>query len=236
MAVVISREVRDFETAGVGAASPIPAAACILAEQLHAPHAQIIILESQLKEYYPFPTGHSELHFLAQRGDLDLFFLSGIQIDRQGNINLHVIGDYDAPKMRLPGAYGSAMLYYMAHRVILFRTEHTTRTFVEKVDFITAPGMTPANVHREGGPTLVVTPKAILAWDRQAGEWVLEAVHPRSSLEEVKEKTGFAVKISPSIKMTPPPTDKELFTLRTVVREKMKHVDSAFAQEKIRSV
>ena len=118
------------------------------------PMPQIIILESQLKEYYPFPAGHSELHFLAQRGELDLFFLSGIQIDRQGNINLHVIGDYDAPKMRLPGAYGSAMLYYMAHRVILFRTEHTRRTFVEKVDFITAPGITPANVHREGGPNL----------------------------------------------------------------------------------
>jgi len=234
MAVVISREVRDFETVGVGAASPIPAAACILAEQLHAPNAQIIILESHLKEYYPFPEGHSELHFLAQRGDLDLFFLSGIQIDRQGNVNLHVIGDYQTPNMRLPGAYGSAMLYYMAHRVILFRTEHTRRTFVEKVDFITAPGITPTNVYREGGPTLVVTPKAILGWDRQAGEWMLEAFHPGSSLEEVKENTGFPIKNSPSIKMTPLPTEQELFILRTVVREKLKHDYPAFAQEKIR--
>jgi glutaconate CoA-transferase subunit B len=82
----------------------------------------------------------------------------------------------------------------------------------------------------------VVTPKAILAWDRQAGEWMLEAFHPGSSLEGVKENTGFPIKNSPSIKMTPPPTDRELFTLRTVVREKMKHVDSAFAQKKIRSV
>lgn len=236
MAVVISREVRDFETVGVGAASPIPAAGCILAEQLHVPHAQIIILESQLKEYYPFSEGHSGLHFLAQKGDLDLFFLSGIQIDRQGNINLHVIGDYQTPNMRLPGAYGSAMLYYMAHRVILFRTEHTRRTFVEKVDFITAPGMSPPSVHREGGPTLVVTPKAVLAWDRQAGEWMLEAFHPGSSLEEVKENTGFALKVSRFIKMTPPPTDRELSTLRTVVREKLKYIYPAFAQEKIRPV
>ncbi len=75
MAVIISREVRDFETIGVGAASPIPAAGCILAEQLQAPHITLIILGS--KEYYPFPAGSSELHFLAQRGDLDLFFLSG---------------------------------------------------------------------------------------------------------------------------------------------------------------
>jgi glutaconate CoA-transferase subunit B len=234
MAIVISREVRDFETIGVGAASPIPAAGSILAEELHAPHAQIIILGSREKKYYPFPAGSSELHFIAQRGDLDLFFLSGIQIDRQGNINLHVLGDYENPKMRLPGAYGSAMLYYMAHRVILFRTEHTPRSFVEKVDFVTAPGVTPANVHREGGPTLVVTPKAILTWDRQAEEWILEAIHPGSSLEEVKENTGFALKASASVQWTPPPTDRELVTLRTVVREKLKRIYPEFAQKKIR--
>ena len=232
MAVVISREVRDFETVGVGAASPIPASGCILAEQVHASHINLIILGS--REYYPFPAGGSELHFLAQRGDLDLFFLSGIQIDSRGNINLHVLGDYESPQMRLPGAYGSAMLYYMAHRVILFRTEHTKRTFVEKADFVTAPGITPANVHREGGPTKVVTPKALLAWDRQNGGWILEAVHPGSSMDEVKENTGFALKISGSAKTTPPPTERELLALRTVVREKMMRIYPDFAEKKIR--
>ena len=232
MAVVISREVRDFETVGVGAASPIPASGCILAEQLQAPHINLIILGSS--EYYPFPGGGSELHFLAQRGDLDLFFLSGIQIDSRGNINLHVIGDYRSPQMRLPGAYGSAMLYYMAHRVVLFRTEHTKRTFVEKVDFVTAPGITPANVHREGGPTKVVTPKALLAWDRKVGRWLLESVHPGSSLEEVKENTGFELGMLNSLSMTPPPTEKELSTLRTVVREKLKKVYPDFAEKKIK--
>jgi glutaconate CoA-transferase subunit B len=236
MAIIISREVRDFEMIGVGAVSPIPAAGSILAEQLHASHAQIMILGSNEKKYYPFPGGSSELHFLAQRGDLDLFFLSGLQIDRKGNINLHVIGDYEAPKMRLPGAYGSAMLYYMAHRVILFRTEHTTRTFVEKVDFITAPGATPANVHREGGPTLVVTPKATLAWDQLSQEWTLESVHPGSYLEDVKANTGFPLKVAASIKKTPFPSDQELFTLRTVVRDKLKSIYPEFAQKKIRSV
>jgi glutaconate CoA-transferase subunit B len=232
MAVVISREVRDFETVGVGAASPIPASGCILAEQLQAPHINLIILGSS--EYYPFPGGGSELHFLAQRGDLDLFFLSGIQIDSRGNINLHVIGDYQSPQMRLPGAYGSAMLYYMAHRVVLFRTEHTKRTFVEKVDFVTAPGITPAKVHRKGGPTKVVTPKALLAWDRQDGRWLLESVHPGSSVEEVKENTGFELGMLSSLTMTPPPTEKELSTLRTVVREKLKRVYPDFAEKKIK--
>jgi glutaconate CoA-transferase subunit B len=233
MAVVISREVRNFETVGVGATSPIPASGCILAEQLQAPHIDLIILGSA--EYYPFPAGGSELHFLAQRGDLDLFFLSGIQIDRRGNINLHVIGDYESPQMRLPGAYGSAMLYYMAHRVVLFRTEHTRRTFVEKVDFVTAPGITPAKVYREGGPTKVVTPKATLAWEREKGGWLLEAVHPGSSVEEVKDNTGFDLQMAQSFHSTPPPTEKELTTLRTAVREKLKRIYPEFAEKKIRT-
>lgn len=234
MAVVISREVRDQETVGVGMASPVPAAGCILAEQLHAPHATIIILGSE--EYYPFPGGSSELHFLAQRGELDLFFLSGVQIDRKGNINLHVIGDYDSPSLRLPGAYGSAMLYYMAHRVILFRTEHTRRTFVEKVDFVTAAGVTPPNVHREGGPTLVVTPKALVAWDQGAGEWVLSAVHPGSSLADVKENTGFPFRSAEPLISTPPPTERELMVLRTTVREKLRRIYPDFADQKIRGL
>jgi len=233
MAVVISREVRDKETVGVGAASPIPAAGCLLAEQLQAPQATIIILGS--KEYFPFTTGSSELHFLAQRGELDLFFFSGIQIDKRGNINLHLIGDYHSPDMRLPGAYGSAMIYYMAHRVILFRTEHSLRTFVEKVDFITAAGATPTSVYREGGPTMVVTPKAIMAWNKQGEEWMLSSYHPGSSVEDVQQNTGFALKVSPQVHMTPPPTGQELRLLRTAVREKLSQIYPDFAAKKILS-
>ncbi len=231
MAIIISREVRNLETVGVGAASPIPAAGCLLAEQLHAPQATIIILGS--KEYHPFLGGSSELHFLAQRGELDLFFLSGLQIDSLGNINLHVLGDYQAPKMRLPGAYGSAMLYYMARRVILFRTEHTRRTFVEKVDFVTAPGITSARVYRPGGPTKVVTPKAILGWDRTNKKWYLESLHPGITVADVLENTGFPLEIPSSLTITLSPTDKELQTLRTTVRAKLEKIYPEFAQQKI---
>ena len=79
MAVLIARQVRDGETVAVGAVSPIPAAGCVLAEQTHAPDIRLIILDCEA--YYPFSGGSSALHFLAQRGELDLFFLSGIQID-----------------------------------------------------------------------------------------------------------------------------------------------------------
>lgn len=232
MAVVLSRQVRDFETTGVGAASPIPAAGAILAAQTHAPHANLIILGS--REFYPFQTGSSELHFLAQRGDLDLFFLSCIQVDRRGNFNLHVIGDYESPSLRMAGAYGSGMLYYMAHRVILFRTEHTRRTFVEKVDFITGAGVTPENFYREGGPAMVVTPKAVVAWDKAAGEWVLETVHGGSSVVDVRENTGFELRTAPQVGPTAPPSPEELRLLRTVVREKLKEIYPDFARTKIK--
>jgi glutaconate CoA-transferase subunit B len=102
------------------------------------------------------------------------------------------------------------------------------------VDFVTAPGITPAKVHREGGPTKVVTPKALLAWDRQAERWLLESVHPGASVEEVKANTGFELGMLRSFTMTPPPTEKELSTLRTVVREKIKKVYPDFAEKKIK--
>ena len=231
MAVTIAREVRDGETVGVGAVSPIPAAGCILAEQLHVPHITLIILDCE--EYYPFPAGSSELHFLAQRGELDLFFLSGIQIDRRGDFNLHVIGDYKSPTVRMAGAYGSAMLYYMAHRVILFRDQHTKRVFVEKVDFVTGAGVTPENVYREGGPALVVTPKAVLGWDKTAGGWSLDRFQPGSSIEDVRENTGFDLRVSPTVSLNQPPTTEELRVLRTVVKEKLARSYPDFVRDKI---
>jgi glutaconate CoA-transferase, subunit B len=231
LAVTIAREVRDGETVGVGAVSPIPAAGCILAEQLHAAHITLIILDCE--EYYPFPAGSSELHFLAQRGELDLFFLSGIQIDRRGNFNLHVIGDYTSPTVRMAGAYGSAMLYYMAHRVILFRDQHTKRVFVEKVDFVTGAGVTPENIYREGGPALVVTPKAVLGWDKTVGKWSLDRFQPGSSIEDVRENTGFDLRVSPTVSLNQPPTTEELRVLRTVVKEKLARSYPDFVRNKI---
>ncbi|MBI4233799.1 MAG: CoA synthetase [Chloroflexi bacterium] len=231
MAVVMAREVHNGETAAVGAHSPVPAAACILAEQTHAPEATIIILA--LEEYYPFTGGSSEFHFLAQRGGLDLFFISGIQIDRHGNFNLHVIGEYRAPRVRAAGAYGSAMLYYMARRVILFRTEHTRRTFVEQVDFVTAAGSSPASVHRIGGPTLLVTPLAVLSFDKEAKGWTLASLHPGVSLEQVQDNTGFPLQVGPRLRVTAPPTQEELRVLRTVVREKLAPAYPEFARDRL---
>lgn len=229
MAVVISREVRNGETVATGLASAVPAAGCILAEQTHAPDATLIILGS--RQYYPFPAGSSELHFMAQRGELDLFFLSPLQIDCGGSINLHLAGSYDEPALRLPGAYGSVLLYRVARRVILFRTEHTRRTFVGKVDFVTAAGVPPENATREGGPSVVVTPRALFAWDADGKRWILAAVQPGSTVTDIEANTGFPLVVPQPVSATPPPTRQELRVLRTRVREKLRSIYPGFADK-----
>src|SRR3974390_1063425 len=103
MAILMSREVRDGEVSACGALSQIPAAGLLLAKALHAPAAELIILNTVFR---PFHTSR-QFHFLAQRGELGLFFVSGVQIDRHGNYNLHQIGtDPERPKVRFPGGYG----------------------------------------------------------------------------------------------------------------------------------
>lgn len=232
LAVLLSRYVRDWETAACGMVSPVPAAALLLAEQTHAPHATIIILGSE--EYDPFRrkgySGSTEFHFMAQRGDLELFFVSGVQIDREGNFNLHVIGDHEAPQLRLPGAYGTGMLYYMAKRVVLFRTEHTKRSLVERVDFVTATGSSPESVHRPGGPVALVTTRAVFDWEKA---WVLRSVHPGSSVEDVLQNMGFKPQVPKKVDVTTEPTEEELELLRTVVKAKLMDIYPEFAATSI---
>ncbi len=105
MAAVIACEVRDGETVAVGTLSPIPAAGVLLARARHAPRAAVIIINHE--DYWPFHNGSKEFYDFAQRGKLDLFFLSGGQIDQFGNLNLIAIGDHDHPAIRLPGGAGN---------------------------------------------------------------------------------------------------------------------------------
>jgi glutaconate CoA-transferase subunit B len=233
MVILMAREVRDGEVSACGALSHIPAAALLLAKETHAPDAELIILNTVFR---PFGTSR-QFHFLAQRGELGLFFVSGVQIDRHGNYNLHQIGrDPDRPEVRFPGGYGGGMIYYCARRTIVFRTEHTRRSLVENVDFISAAGHTPPDVLRLGGPSKVVTPKATFAFDKDAGELRLESIHPPHTFDDVRENTGFDLG-APRAPATKLPTDEELTTLRTVVRRKMIDTDtySAWAERTLGS-
>jgi len=218
LAILLSREVRDGEVSACGALSHIPAAGLLLAQATHAPNAELIILNSV---FNPFRTS-KQFHFLAQRGDLGLFFASGVQIDLHGNYNLHQLGpDPDHPQVRFPGGYGGGMIYYGARRTVVFRTEHTVRSLVEKVDYISACGSSPPDVLRYGNPTKVITPKAIFRFEKDVGTLQLDTIHPGYTMDEIRDCTGFDLGVNDGIAETPAPTEEELRALRVVVRTKM---------------
>ena len=144
---------------------------------------------------WPFEGEWQGFFDLAQAGRLNVFFLSGAQIDGQGTINLMAIGPYDQPKVRLPGGAGSAILAYVVERVVLFKTEHTARGLVAAVDTVTAPGYTPelSPWQRPGRITCLVTPKCVFNLSPPAPPH-LSSLHPGVSLEEVRAATGFSVR------------------------------------------
>ncbi len=217
MACAIAREVRDGETVAVGTLAPIPASGALLAHFTHAPRATVIIMNHP--DYWPFRNGSKEFYDFAQRGKFDLFFLSGGQIDRRGNLNLIAVGDPARPRVRFPGGAGAAMLYYLPRRVIVFRAEHSPKVFVERVDTIASPGSTPPDVVRPGGPWKVVTPLCLFRFDGARAGLVVEALHPGVTRDELQRQTGFTLEYDPAAGVTPAPTDGELRVLRTRVRE-----------------
>ena len=138
----------------VGAASPIPGAAALLAKEeakLLNKRIRVTILHSN--KYNNFTDGARELFDCAAQGRIDTFFLGGVQIDGQANINLIGTGEYPKTDKRFPGSFGSALMYFVVPQIILFREEHSPRTLVKKVDFISAPGVSEKKIYRSGVPS-----------------------------------------------------------------------------------
>lgn len=221
MAVAIARRVRDGECVGVGENSPLPTAAVLLARRLHAPRVRLRLRsgDTPLRGTVPF-IGSKEFFDFAQRGKLDLFFLSGVQIDPRGRINLHVLGDYAHPRRRFPGAFGSAVLYPIVRRVILFRAEHSPRVFVPQLDFVSAAGT----------PECVVTPLAVLEPNPATGLLELASHHPGQSPDSVRSATGFELALRPRESETPPPTEAELRELRGPVLDELAPIYPRFVE------
>jgi len=158
------------------------------------------------------------LAFYLQGGLIDVGFLGGAQIDKFGNINSTVIGEYGRPKVRLPGSGGACDIASLAERTIVI-TPHQKRRFPEKVDFITSPGFLGGKQQRKDlglpgqGPEAVITDLGVLEFD-EIGEMFLASLHPGMSIDAVKERTGWDIKISSELKTTAPPTEEELRVLR----------------------
>ena len=211
----------------VGAASPIPAAAALLARERSRGRLRVSILGSE--KHNPFTDGGKELFDCAAEGRIDAFFLGGGQIDQEANINLVGVGDYPQSRVRWPGSFGSAFLYFMVPKVILFRDAHTPRLFVPEVDFISAPGTSPDNIYRPGGPYALVTSKAVMHFDRQRKRFRLANLHPNQTVDDLLASTGFDFDYEEKTPVTPEPDDETRRLIRGPIKAAVTETYPAFA-------
>lgn len=237
MAVSAAREIGDGEI--VFAGTGLPMLGAMLAQHTHAPNCCIIFeagaMASQL-EHLPMSVGDprtlrgaataaglSEIFaYTLQSGRVDVGFISGAQIDRYGNINSTSIGaDHRHPTVRFPGSGGSADIACLARRTVII-AQHERRRFPERVDYITSPGWLEGGDSRRqaglrwGGPSVVVTTKAVLRFHPDSKEMVLASYHPGLTPQAVLGDTGFPVDADGAVE-TIPPSPEELRILREKV-------------------
>jgi len=157
--------------------------------------------------------------FYLQAGLIDAAFLGGAQIDRFGNLNTTVIGEYGSPKVRLPGSGGACEIAIHARRILVIMRQ-AQRSFVERLDFRTSPGHSgdPEHDRARGwsgsGPTSVVTDLGTYGFDEASGEMTLLTMHPGVTMDDVRSNTGWDPKVSPDLGETPRPTEEELRIIR----------------------
>jgi glutaconate CoA-transferase subunit B len=232
MVTQAARQLRDGEVVFVGIG--LPNLACNLAHRLHAPNL-VLIYESGAvgaePDRLPISIGDPALvtnslsvcsmfdifNYYLQGGLIDVGFLQGAQIDRFGNLNTTVIGDYHQPSVRLPGSGGACEIAILAKRVLVI-VPQTERSFPRVVDFITSPGFIdgPQTRSKLGipgqGPTIVITDLA--CYEFQEGEMTLSSLHPGSTIEQVQQRIGWDIKLAREIKTTDPPGLDELRLIR----------------------
>jgi glutaconate CoA-transferase, subunit B len=234
MIINAARLLRDGDVVFVGVGQPNMA--CNLAKRTHAPSLTMIYEAGVIgaePARLPLSIGDPTLvsgalsvvsmydifTLYLQRGNVDVGFLGGAQIDRYGNINATIVGtDYEHPKVRLPGSGGAQEIAAWANRCYIM-TPHQKRRFPEKVDFLTSAGYLDGSRGREKaglrgkGPIGVVTDIGFMEPD-ETGELTLTALHPGKTVEMAKENTGWNLKVLAQLKTTEPVTEHELKILR----------------------
>lgn len=232
MVTASARLLQDGEVTFVGIG--LPNLACNLARRLHAPNL-VLIYESgavgAVPERLPLSIGDPALvtdslsvcsmydvfcNYL-QGGRIDVGFLQGAQIDRFGNINTTVVGDYARPKVRLPGSGGACEIAILAKKVLVIAPQ-SRRSFPERVDFLTSPGFLDGPGRREAlgmpgrGPTAVITDLGCYGFVN--GEMTLTSLHPGCSIGQVRDNIGWDVRVADPLGTTPEPTGEELRIIR----------------------
>jgi glutaconate CoA-transferase, subunit B len=234
MTIAAAREVKDGQVLLVGVGPPN--AAANLARRLHAPDA-VLIYESGAIEAkpvrLPLSIGDDDLaetaaeivsvpemfNYWVGAGRIDVGFLGAAQLDRHANINTTVIGSYEHPKVRLPGA-GGAPEIAAASREVIILLRQSKRSFVERLDFTTSIGYGSGPGERErlgfsgSGPTVVITDLGILRPSPEDRELELVAIHPGVTVDQAREATGWPLRIREPLETTDPPSERELQTLR----------------------
>ena len=234
MTIAASRRLADRAVCFVGIG--IPSQAANLARLTHAPDSVLIYESGTIgakPEVLPLSIGDGELaehadsvvsvpeifNYWLQAGRVDVGFLGAAQIDRYGNLNTTVVGSYENPKVRLPGAGGAPEIAASAKEVFIVLRQ-SKRAFVEDLAFVTSVGHAEGGDSREklgytgGGPTVVITDLGILQPDPESKELTLVALHPGATVEEAKEATGWDLKVAGGLETTEPPKEAELRVLR----------------------
>ena len=188
---------------------------------------RVSILGSE--RHNPFTDGGRELFDCAAQGRIDAFFLGGGQIDGSADINLIGVGGYPQSRVRWPGSFGSAYLYFLVPRVILFREEHTSRVLVPKVEFVSAPGTSAAGIDRPGGPYALVTGRCVFRFEADRRRFRLASVHPGHTAGEIAQHTGFAYDVPDEVPQTPPPSAETLALIRGRIGAEIAETYPAFA-------
>lgn len=240
MICVVARHLRDEQIVAFGLHAELMLTAALLAQATHAPRLRIrhgLRHERGLVRGTAAWTDRADddswrrVEYLESHDAIlrvanpaspmcfcNVFFVGGMQIDRQGNTNL--IGTRGAdtrPAVRGPGSIGTTSIGSLAEDLVLFSREHTARRFVESVDFVSVPGWGRRAAHGlEGGPSLVVTGKAVM--DFQKGAMRLRSVHPGITVDEVIESTGFELVVADTVPTTPSPTPAEREALERLRR------------------
>lgn len=234
MTIAAARALSDRDVCFVGIG--LPSAACNLARLTHAPNLVLIYESGTIAtrpSVLPLSIGDGELcrtalttvsvpemfRYWLQGGRITVGFLGGAQIDRFGNLNSTVIGDYHRPKVRLPGAGGATEIATSCGRIFIVMRHHP-RAMVQKLDFLTTLGHGPTGIERRqlglrtAGPTLLVTDLAILEPDPVTKEFTVTSLHPGATRDQVRANTSWDVKFAGLLNETAPPTALELETLR----------------------
>jgi glutaconate CoA-transferase, subunit B len=234
MTIAAARLLSDSDVCFVGIG--LPSAACNLARLTHAPNITLIYESGTIAarpDVLPLSIGDSQLfetalttvsvpeifRYWLQGSRIDVGFLGGAQIDRFANLNTTVIGRYNRPVVRLPGSGGAPEIAAHCKRVFIVMPQ-TPRSFVEKIDFVTTLGHGSGAGHRRRlglqteGPTKVITDCCVMEPDAESRELVVSSLHPGVTRQQIRDQTGWEIRMPEQLSETPAPSARELQVLR----------------------